>query len=399
MKILIVSEVFYPENFIINDFARELHSQGHTIEVLTQYPSYPQSYVYDGYKNEGYSVEEWDGIKIHRYPFVEGYKESLKKKITNYYTFVKEGRKIAKDIAKGFDVIFVSQTGPLTVALPAIAAGKKYGIPVAIWTLDIWPDAVYSYGVPKNTTTRYLIDRLIRYIYKNCDAVFVSSRRFKDTIKKYTNKACIYTPNWLKPADDKVSDIRFDKQKINFTFTGNISRYQNLDNTILGFAKAKIADAVLNIVGDGSYITQLKELVAEKNIKNVLFHGRRPYEEMNDILSQSDILVLPLMPDEGIMKTEPLKLQSYLYAGKPIFGILGGSGQEIIEENNLGVCASPDEIDEIALGFYRCKDFATKHSSIVRDSAKQLMETRFNKDVIIKTFTDTLHRMVQDRVE
>ena len=70
MKILIVSEVFYPENFIINDFARELHSQGHTIEVLTQYPSYPQSYVYDGYKNEGYSVEEWDGRKIHRYPFV-----------------------------------------------------------------------------------------------------------------------------------------------------------------------------------------------------------------------------------------------------------------------------------------------------------------------------------------
>ena len=92
-------------------------------------------------------------------------------------------------------------------------------------------------------------------------------------------------------------------------------------------------------------------------------------------------------------------MQSYLYAGKPIFGILGGSGQEIIEENNLGVCASPDEIDEIALGFYRCKDFATKHSSIVRESAKRLMETRFNKDVIIKTFTDTLHRMVQDRVE
>ena len=152
-------------------------------------------------------------------------------------------------------------------------------------------------------------------------------------------------------------------------------------------------------MGDGSYIAQLKELVSEKNIKNVLFHGRRPYEEMNDILAQSDILVLPLMSDQGIMKTEPLKLQSYLYAGKPIFGVLGGSGQEIIEENNLGVCASPSEVDEIALGFYRSIDFARKHSEVVKDSAKRLMDTRFNKDVIIKTFTDTLRGMVQDRAE
>lgn len=397
MKILIVSEVFYPENFIINDLAQEWQKMGHSIEVLTQYPSYPQSYVYDGYKNEGYMTEDWDGIKIHRYPFVEGYKESLKKKLSNYYTFVKEGRKIAKKIAKGFDCIFVSQTGPLTVALPAIAAGKKYGIPVAIWTLDIWPDAVYSYGVPKNGTTRYVLNRLIKYIYNNCSTIFISSNRFKDTIELYTDKQCVYTPNWLKPAQDKVSDLRLKTDKVNFTFTGNISRYQNLTNTILGFAKANIANAVFNIVGDGSYLSQLKELVAEKQIENVVFHGRRPYEEMNDILTQSDILVLPLMPDEGIMKTEPLKLQSYLYAGKPILGVLGGSGKEIIEDHDLGMCAQPDNIEDIANVFKQMIDFASTHSSDVKNNALELMKTRFNKDVIVKTFVDNLNSIAKTK--
>lgn len=398
MKILIVSEVFHPENFIINDLAKELQAMGHTIEVLTQYPSYPQSYVYEGYENKGYMIEDWDGIKIHRYPFVEGYKDSLKKKLGNYYTFVKEGRKIAKNIAKDADCIFVSQTGPLTVALPAIAAGKKYGIPVAIWTLDIWPDAVYSYGVPKNVTTSYLIDRLIKYIYKNCNSVFISSKRFADTIKLYTDKECIYTPNWLKPAEDKESGLRLDKNKVNFTFTGNISRYQNLTNTILGFAEANVADAIFNIVGDGSFIAQLKELVAEKNIKNVIFHGRRPYEEMNDILAQSDILVLPLMPDEGIMKTEPLKLQSYLYAGKPILGILGGSGKEIIEDYKLGMCALPDNIEDIARSFKQIIEFASNHSAEVKNNALELMSTRFNKDIIIKTFADNLNALMEKKL-
>ena len=397
MKILIVSEVFYPENFIINDLAQEWQKMGHSIEVLTQYPSYPQSYVYDGYKNEGYMTEDWDGIKIHRYPFVEGYKESLKKKLSNYYTFVKEGRKIAKKIAKGFDCIFVSQTGPLTVALPAIAAGKKYGIPVAIWTLDIWPDAVYSYGVPKNGTTRYVLNRLIKYIYNNCSTIFISSNRFKDTIELYTDKQCVYTPNWLKPAEDKVSDLRLKTDKVNFTFTGNISRYQNLTNTILGFAKANIANAVFNIVGDGSYLSQLKELVAEKQIENVVFHGRRPYEEMNDILTQSNVLVLPLMPDERIMKTEPLKLQSYLYAGKPILGVLGGSGKEIIEDHNLGICAQPDNIEDIANVFRQMIDFASTHSSDVKNNALELMKTRFNKEVIVKTFVDNLNSIAKTR--
>ena len=315
----------------------------------------------------------------------------------NVYTFVKEGRKIAKKIAKGFDCIFVSQTGPLTVALPAIAAGKKYGIPVAIWTLDIWPDAVYSYGVPKNGTTRYVLNRLIKYIYNNCSTIFISSNRFKDTIELYTDKQCVYTPNWLKPAEDKVSDLRLKTDKVNFTFTGNISRYQNLTNTILGFAKANIANAVFNIVGDGSYLSQLKELVAEKQIENVVFHGRRPYEEMNDILAQSNVLVLPLMPDEGIMKTEPLKLQSYLYAGKPILGVLGGSGKEIIEDHNLGMCAQPDNNEDIANVFKQMIDFASTHSSDVKNNALELMKTRFNKEVIVKTFMDNLNSIVKTR--
>jgi glycosyltransferase involved in cell wall biosynthesis len=390
MKILIVSEVFYPEDFIINDLAREWQKMGHEVSVLTQYPSYPQSYVYDDYENKGEVIENWNGIKIYRFPFVEGYRDSVKRKFANYLSFIRGGKKIAKKIGNDFDVLFVSQTGPLTVALPAIAAGKKFKKPVAIWTFDIWPDVVWTYGVPQNMFTRWFLNRLIGYIYKNCDKIFVSSKRFKESIGQYTKKELIYAPNWLRPTEEVKSDLRLDQSKFNFTFTGNISRYQNLINTVSGFGKAQLENSVLNIVGDGSYLEQVKYYVEHHNIKNVVFYGRKPYAQVNDILCQSDVLVLPLMPNEGIMKTEPFKIQSYLHAGKPIFGILGGSGKDIIEENQLGIVSKPDDVDAIAKGFCESVEFAKQYSGDVAIRSLELMNSRFNKDKIVETITSNL---------
>lgn len=390
MKILIVSEVFWPEDFVINDLARTWVDQGHHVEVLSQYPSYPQGVVYEGYKNEGETVEDWDGIKIHRFPVIEGYRESKRKKFANYIKFVRQGKKIACRIAKDFDVIFVSQTGPLTVALPAVAAGKKHNIPVAIWTQDIWPDVVWTYGVPKLKPIEWYLDRVIKKIYCGCDGIFVSSKRFEEIISRYSSKDIIYTPNWLRPTVETKSDLRLDDGKFHFTFTGNISRYQNLTNVVLGFGKAGLEDCMLDIVGNGSYVDQVKYVVEHQNINNVVFHGRKPYSTMNDILTQSDALLLPLIPDEGICKTEPFKIQSYLHAGKPIMGVLIGSGKDIIEENKLGLVAKPDDVDDIARVFREMVSFAREKSDEVLKRAEVLMKTRFCKEQIVKTFTDNL---------
>ncbi len=390
MNILVVSEVFWPEDFIINDLVREWVKMGHRVEVVTQYPSYPQSYVFDGYENRGYQTENWESVKIHRFPFVEGYRDSKVSKFRNYFSYIQGGKKVVDNLKGKYDCAFVSQTGPLTVAYPALYAKKKYGLPVNIWTCDIWPDAVWGYGIRKFTLTETLLDKTIKSIYKGCDRIFVSSKKFSETIGRYTDKECIYAPNWLRPAENIESKIRLPENKVNFTFTGNVSRYQNLINTIEGFVKAGMENAQLNIVGDGSYLAEVKEAAARAAAKNVVFHGRRPYNEMYDILTQSQVLVLPLMPQKGIEKTEPFKIQSYLQAGKPIFGVLNGAGREIIEENGLGLCANPTDTEAIAKGFNKMIAYATENVANVHDAAKKLLATRFNKTEIVKRITENL---------
>ena len=390
-KILVISEVFYPENFLINDLVKEWKKQGYKVDIISQYPSYPESYVFPGYENKGESIEEWDGSKIYRFPFIEGYKTSIRKKIFNYIKYVRGASKIGKRIAGDYDMVFVSQTGPLTVALPAIAIKKKYHKPVSIWTFDIWPDVVYMYGVPRFFLTRILLNLFVAYVYKNCDNILVSSSGFKDSIAKYAGEKTItYTPNWLQPVDFVISEIRLDNTKFNFTFTGNISLYQNMINVVKGFDEAKLENSVLNIIGNGSSYTEVKEYIEKHNIKNVNLHQRIPYNQIDDILRHSDVFVLPLIPNEEIEKTEPLKLQSYLSVGKPIFGILNGTCKKIIEENDLGLCSDPANIHSIAEGFRNMRTFSEQNTEKVKLSAMKLKQERYNKEKIIEKINKTI---------
>lgn len=380
-RILIVTEIFHPESTMLNDFVSELVGRGFVVEILTRHPSYPYGKVFDGYVNDDYHIEHWNGIKIHRFKVIEGYKESKLKKIFNYWTFVRIGNKIAKKIGGDFDHILVYQTGPLTLALPAITIAKKFGKPVTVWTCDIWPDVVYGYGFPKIFPLPQFLDLIIRKVYKNATNITISSKRFADTIREYVRDVEIhYTPNWMVEEPQEESDILFSKDVVNFVFAGNISISQNLENVILGWHKAKLQGAILHIIGDGTKLESLKSLIHIKKIEHVKLYGRRPSNEIQSVLKQGDVLILPLLPTGGIDKTEPFKLQSYLSAGKAIFGVIGGSGKDIIEEHNLGLCAKPLDVDDISRGFLRMVDFSEKYSLVIAENARKLLTERFNRE-------------------
>ena len=70
MKILIVSQYFWPENFRINDLALELKARGHEVEVLTGKPNYPKGSFFDGYSFFSRRKDSYKGIKIKRVPLI-----------------------------------------------------------------------------------------------------------------------------------------------------------------------------------------------------------------------------------------------------------------------------------------------------------------------------------------
>jgi hypothetical protein len=52
MKILIVSQYYYPEQFQINDIAPKLVKRGHEVTVLCGLPNYPKGVLFKGFDDK-----------------------------------------------------------------------------------------------------------------------------------------------------------------------------------------------------------------------------------------------------------------------------------------------------------------------------------------------------------
>ena len=70
MKVLLVTQYFYPENFKSNDIAFELVKRGYEVTVLTGIPNYPQGCFFqaeDGIRDSSTSRGLGDVYKRQQY--------------------------------------------------------------------------------------------------------------------------------------------------------------------------------------------------------------------------------------------------------------------------------------------------------------------------------------------
>ena len=86
MKILLVTQYYWPENFKINLVAKGI-SENHDLTVLTGLPNYPEGEIYDGYKNKKVWISEQDGIKVIRCRLISRGKANAFRLALNYFSF------------------------------------------------------------------------------------------------------------------------------------------------------------------------------------------------------------------------------------------------------------------------------------------------------------------------
>jgi len=388
-KALIIGEAFYPEDFIINDLVKEWQLKGYELEILTRTPSYPYGKVFEGYKNKIYQQTDFNGIKIHRFPIIQGYNNHLHIKILNYLSFVFWGSLIALLIGRKFDKIFVYQTGPLTLAIPAILIKKLYNASVTIWTTDLWPDTVYAYGFKKTRLLSWFLEGLVKHIFKNCSNIIVSCKGFIPILQQYIDdKPFYWIPNWSLVRYIPKGSIQLPG-KYNFTFAGNIGKVQNLENVVKGF-ELFVADhknCFLNIIGDGSNLVALKELVIQRKIANINFIGSKSSSEMSDYFQASDVLIISLIESPIFGLTIPSKFQAYLGTSKPILGIIIGEVKSLIEENGIGFTAIPNDHKDIALSFEKFMKLSPDEIEKISINSKKLSESSFSRQMLIDQLT------------
>lgn len=347
MKILIVTQYFWPENFRINDIALRLKEKGHDVGVLTGLPNYPSGKIFPGWGPFKRLNEVWEGIPIKRFPhFPRGNKRILGM-AANFISFALLGSLLAPFLIKDqYDVIFVYEPSPITVGFPAIVLKKIKNIPIVFWVQDLWPESLSSAGNISNKKIIQFTEFLVRYIYKQSDVILAQSLGFIESIKRYVDpgKAVVYYPQGAESVFEKMNlekkehFIGILPKGFKILFAGNIGESQDF-NTILKAATAtkNIKEIKWIIAGDG----RMKEWVSSEIVNNGLedtvhLIGSYPLTDMPSLFHACEALLVTLKKHPIYSITIPSKVQSYLASGKPIIAALDGEGGRILRESGAG---------------------------------------------------------------
>ncbi len=373
MKLLLVTQYFYPENFKSNDIAIELTKRGHEVTVLTGLPNYPEGRIYENYGFFKRTKENYQGINIIRTWLVPRGKGGGIRLFLNYFSwaFFASIRAFFLSFQKKFDIILVHEPSPITQGFPAIVVKKIQKIPLHFWVLDLWPETLTSAGGINNKYVLSLFTKMVKYIYNNSDKLLISSKGFKQSIIKkgdYSEKL-VYFPNWaedsiLKGNDDYPIPNLPDGFKI--VFAGNIGVAQDVNSIIKAALILKEKSNIHFVfIGDGRSKGQLEDFVFENDLnKTVHFLGRFPIDAMKTFFNQADVLLVSLKDEIIFNLTVPAKLQAYLSTKKPILGMLNGEGAEIINEAKCGFsvnAGNSEGLVEIILEMYKMSNEERVH--------------------------------------
>ena len=358
MKILIISQYYYPEQFQINEIAPELVRRGHEVTVVCGLPNYPKGKIFEGYGTEDARRKKEDdyfqrtGVKvIHCKSVPRGHNPI--QLIRNYYSFAKGSKKVVRTLPDDFDVVLGYQLSPISSMLPALEYKELHGTPVVFYTLDIWPVSAEAMLYGKKNLIYWWLKRLSKRVYKGADRILVTSRPFIDYLNRtlaIPTEKMAYLPQHagtemlemdLKSEDNGIAD---------FMFAGNLGKGQRVDVIIkaamvLGARK----DYKIHIVGDGRMRQELEQMVKNNGLEeNVVFYGNQKRENMPSFYKKADALLITLRGNNEVGNTMPGKLQMYMTTGKPILGAINGAASEVILQAQCGSCVKAGDYEGLA---------------------------------------------------
>jgi glycosyltransferase involved in cell wall biosynthesis len=405
VRILIVSQYFWPECFILNELAQKLAEAGNAVVVATGKPNYPSGKIAPGYVKNGVQRETYAaGIEIIRIPSRPRGKTSAFNLSLNYLSFMLSGLTRLPWLLQGrrFDIILVFAS-PITAAIPAILLRYIKHSHLALWVQDLWPDAVISTGFVRNRLVINALGLMVRFVYRAANTLLVQSDAFVVPISKYVSKDKVFVlPNFAASSTEEIPPRLPDPieglfgGRYSVVFAGNLGRAQSLP-TIVEAARIlrSYPEILIVIAGTGSDAEWLKQTIASEDLTNIVLTGQLDSGLMPALFKLADCLLVTLRDEAGLNATIPSKVQAYLNAGRPIIGALNGEGARLIELAGAGLTARAEDGAGLAERIVTLYEMPAAERSEFAKAGQAYYDLHFNVDKVLSRFL----RILQSRMK
>lgn len=393
MKVLIISQYFWPENFRINDLAQGLCQLGHRVTVLTGQPNYPGGRFFPGYGFFKKPEEDYCGMRVVRVPLLPRGRGGVSL-MMNYLSFALSACLLAPFRCAGkYDVIFVYEPSPITVGLPALLLKKIKKTPIVFWVQDLWPESLSATGAIRARWILKLVEKLVRIIYRGCDLILVQSRAFispvemlggvRERVRYFPNSAEeLYRPIALQ---EDASGRAALPQGFRVMFAGNIGAAQDFGMILAVAEKLRpYTDIQWLILGDGRMLPWVKEQIEARGLgRAVHLLGQHPVESMPGYFALADAMLVTLRREPVFALTVPSKIQSYLACGKPIIAALDGEGARIVREASAGTAVPAEDSEGLANAVLEMYRMTEAERQAIGARGLQYFKENFEREMLL----------------
>jgi glycosyltransferase involved in cell wall biosynthesis len=403
MRLLVVSQYFWPENFRINDLVAELVSRGHQVTVLTGLPNYPDGSVFPEYLDAPHRFSQYEGAEVLRVPLTPRGRGGLRL-LLNYLTFAASASVLGiwKLRGRHFDAIFTCQLSPVTVGLPAVAIRAIKKAPLIFWVLDLWPETLQEVGVLRSPRLLKLVGKLVTFIYRRCDLILAQSKSFIPQIKKYAgeNARVEYFPSWAESIFSTSSAIAAEEVPLqngsfNVMFAGNVGEAQDFPSILAAAEILKMYPHIRwLIVGAGRLDSWVADEIQRRNLgSRFLLLGRHSVERMPSFFKHANILLVSLKDTPILSMTIPGKLQSYLAAGIPVVAMLNGEGADVVKRYQSGMTCAAGDHAGLAAAVLELSQMSSQEILAMGQNGLDAGRTEFNRNFLISQLETWLENL------
>lgn len=404
LHLLVISQYFWPESFIINDLVQGLIERGFQVTVLTTIPNYPSGRFFPGYGLWGKRREEFHGARVIRVPQLPRGQGSGLRLAANFLSFALSACLMGPLLCRErYDRILVFEPSPVTVGLPALVMKKLTKAPIAFWVQDLWPESLSATGAVRSPWILKQVEQLVRFIYHRCDLILAQSQAFFPSIKGLgvPAKRLRYLPNF---AEDLYQPMQLPPDApervmlpsgFKVMFAGNLGTAQDFPTILAAAAKLRDhSDIHWLILGDGRQRVWIEEEIKAQGLQaSVHLLGRHPKESMPRFFALADALLVTLKKDPIFALTVPAKVQSYLACAKQIIAALDGEGGRIITEAKAGLAVPAEDPDALAKAVLALAAMDDEQRQAMGHNGRTCFEQNFDRTMLLDRLTGWLRAM------
>ncbi|MDZ7338039.1 MAG: glycosyltransferase family 4 protein [candidate division KSB1 bacterium] len=364
MRILYISQYFPPEVGATQNRAYEMATNlvrmGHEVTMLTEVPNHPKGIIHPDYRRKLLVRERVDGVDVVRVWVVTRPRKTFLTRLAFYLSFAFMAAGVGVCLRRRYDVIFATSP-PLFVGAAGLLIARARRTRFVFEVRDVWPLSAVELGEIRNHAYARLAEKLEFALYRHALAIPVVTKGILETLRQrgVDEKKLVLIPNGTN------TQLFYDRGRHARADLGWGDEFVAMYAGIFGIAQgmevlceaARLLkhreDIRFAFVGEGPVKDQVRQLVAQWDLRQVQLVDEVPRERMPELLSAADACIVPLKKKPLFTGALPSKMFDAWACSRPVLLAVDGEARRVVEEAQGGLFVPPEDAQSLAEAILR----------------------------------------------